>query len=133
MNSTPTGGGITRNITSYGDAGFSRYLRGAFLNAAGYDEQDLSRPVVGITNLTSDYNPCHRAMPELVDNVKRGVLEAGGLPLVFPTASLGETFLSPTSMLYRNMLALETEELVRAQPMDAVVMLGGCDKTVPAQ
>jgi dihydroxy-acid dehydratase len=126
-------GGITQNITSYGDAGFSRYLRGAFLSAAGYDEQDLARPVVGIANLASDYNPCHRAMPSLVDNVKRGVLEAGGLPFVFPTASLGESFLSPTSMLYRNLLALETEELVRAQPMDAVVLLGGCDKTVPAQ
>jgi len=133
VNGTGNGSGITRNITSYGDEGFSRYLRGAFLSAAGYDEQDLSRPVVGITNLASDYNPCHRAMPELIENVKRGILEAGGLPFVFPTTSLGETFLSPTAMLYRNMLALETEELVRAQPMDAVVMLGGCDKTVPAQ
>lgn len=125
--------GVNRNIVAYGDAGFSRYLRGAFLSAAGYDREDLSRPIVGITDTASDFNPCHRAMPAIVENVKRGVLEAGGLPFVFPTASLGESFMSPTTMLYRNMLALETEELVRAQPMDAVVMLGGCDKTVPAQ
>ena len=125
--------GAARNITSYGDEGFSRYLRGAFLAAAGYDQEDLSRPIIGITDLTSDFNPCHRALPSIIENVKRGVVEAGGLPFVFPTASLGESFMSPTTMLYRNMLALETEELVRAQPMDAVVMVGGCDKTVPAQ
>jgi dihydroxy-acid dehydratase len=133
MSTGDVGRGASRNITSYGDAGFSRYLRGAFLGAAGFDEQDLSRPIVGITDLTSDFNPCHRALPSIIENVKRGVLQAGGLPFVFPTASLGESFMSPTTMLYRNMLALETEELVRAQPMDAVVMLGGCDKTVPAQ
>jgi dihydroxy-acid dehydratase len=120
-------------LTSYGDLGFSKFLRGAFLAAAGYDPDDLERPVVGITNLESDFNPCHRNMPSLIDAVKRGVLEAGGLPFVFPTASLGETLLSPTSMLFRNLLAMETEELIAAQPMDAVVLLGGCDKTVPAQ
>jgi dihydroxy-acid dehydratase len=125
--------GVDRNLTSYGDPGFSRYLRRVFLAAAGYDRADLDRPVIGIAELTSDFNPCHRAMPDLVESVKRGVLEAGGLPLVFPTASLGETLLSPTSMLYRNLLAMETEELIRAQPMDSVVLLGGCDKTVPAQ
>jgi len=125
--------GVRRNLTSYGDAGFSRYLRGAFLAGAGFDAEDLTRPVIGIANLTSDYNPCHRLMPGLVDNVRRGVTEAGGLPFVFPTISLGESFLSPTSMLFRNLLAIDTEELIRAQPMDAVVLLGGCDKTVPAQ
>jgi len=125
--------GMSRNLSSYGDAGFSRYLRNAFLAAAGHDRDDLDKPIVGITDLSSDYNPCHRLMPGMVEHVKRGVLESGGLPFVFPTASLGESFLSPTSMLFRNLLALETEELVRAQPMDAVVLLGGCDKTVPAQ
>jgi dihydroxy-acid dehydratase len=125
--------GVYRGLTSYGDLGFSKFLRGAFLAAAGYDPDDLERPVVGITNLESDFNPCHRNMPSLIDAVKRGVLEAGGLPFVFPTASLGETLLSPTSMLFRNLLAMETEELIAAQPMDAVVLLGGCDKTVPAQ
>ena len=72
-------------------------------------------------------------MPQLVEAVKRGVLEAGGLPLVFPTLSLGEILLSPTAMLYRNLMAMETEEMIIAQPMDAVVLLGGCDKTLPAQ
>jgi dihydroxy-acid dehydratase len=125
--------GISRNLVSYGDAGFSRFLRNAFLAAAGYGTEELSRPVVGIADLSSDFNPCHRQMGELVENVKRGVLAAGGIPFVFPTTSLGESFLNPTAMLYRNMLAMETEELIRAQPMDAAVLLGGCDKTVPAQ
>jgi dihydroxy-acid dehydratase len=128
-----TPAGVYGGLTSYGDLGFSRFLRGAFLAAAGYDSSDLERPVVGITNLESDFNPCHRNMPSLIDAVRRGVLEAGGLPFVFPTSSLGETLLSPTSMLFRNLLAMETEELIAAQPMDAVVLLGGCDKTVPAQ
>ncbi len=125
--------GVRRNLTSYGDVGFSRYLRGAFLAGAGLDADDLSKPIVGIADLTSDYNPCHRLMPGLVDNVRRGIISSGGLPFVFPTISLGETFLHPTSMLFRNLLAIDTEELIRAQPMDAVVLLGGCDKTVPAQ
>ena len=125
--------GIDRSLTSYGDAGFSRYLRAAFLAGAGFDAEDLDRPIVGIADLSSDYNPCHRLMPGLVANVKRGVTEAGGVPFVFPTISLGEAFTHPTSMLFRNLLAIDTEELIRAQPMDAVVLLGGCDKTVPAQ
>lgn len=125
--------GIYRSLTSYGDEGFSRYLRKAFLAGAGYDSADLDRPIIGIANLYSDYNPCHRLMPAMVENVRRGVLEAGGLPMVFPTMSLHESFSAPTSMFLRNLLAIETEELIRAQPMDAVVLLGGCDKTVPAQ
>jgi len=124
---------IDRNLTSYADAGFSRYLRRAFLASAGFDRVDLDRPIVGIADTSSDYTTCHRDMPGIVQAVKRGVLETGALPLVFPTASLAEILLSPTSMLYRNLLAMETEEMIRAQPMDAVVLLGGCDKTVPAQ
>ncbi|HEX6515725.1 MAG TPA: dihydroxy-acid dehydratase [Nocardioidaceae bacterium] len=122
-----------RAVTSYGDEGFSGFLRGAFLAGSGRDREDLSRPVVGIVDTRSDFNPCHRQLPQIVESVKQGVLEAGGLPMVFPTISLGEILLSPTSMLYRNLLAMETEEMVGAQPMDAVVLLGGCDKTVPAQ
>ena len=125
--------GITGKLTSYGDSGFSAYLRRAFLAGAGYDREDLDRPVIGVVNLASDYNPCHRLLPSVIDNVKRGITEAGGLPFVFPTISLGETFLNPTSMLYRNLAAIDTEEMIRAQPMDAVVLIGGCDKTVPAQ
>ena len=122
-----------RGLTSYGDEGFSAFLRGAFLAGMGSDPEDLDRPMIGIVDTSSDYNPCHRQMPQMVDHVKRGVLEAGGLPMVFPTISLGEILISPTSMLFRNLLAMETEEMVDAQPMDAVVLLGGCDKTVPAQ
>ena len=128
-----TARGVDRNLTNYADAGFSRYLRRAFLASAGYDEGDLERPVIGVIDTSSDYNTCHRDMPQLVEAVKRGVLEAGGLPMVFPTISLGEILLSPTAMLYRNLMAMETEEMIRAQPMDAVVLLGGCDKTLPAQ
>jgi dihydroxy-acid dehydratase len=125
--------GMDRNLTSYGDPGFSRFLRRAFLASAGYDAVDLERPVIGIVDTRSDYNPCHREMPELVKAVKRGVLEAGGLPFAFPTVSLHEILISPTAMYYRNLAALDTEEMIRAYPMDAVVLLGGCDKTLPAQ
>jgi dihydroxy-acid dehydratase len=131
--SDPQRRGVNRNLTSYGDPAFSRYLRRAFLASAGFDREDLDRPVVGIADTSSDYTTCHRQMPEVVEAIRRGVLEAGGLPLVFPTASLGEILISPTSMLYRNLLAMETEEMIRSQPMDAVVLVGGCDKTVPAQ
>jgi dihydroxy-acid dehydratase len=125
--------GTDRSLTSYGDPGFSRFLRGAFLSAAGFDRDDLNRPIIGIADLRSDFNPCHKRLPDIIEQVKRGVLQAGGLPMVFPTISLGETLLSPTSMLFRNLLAMETEEMIRAQPMDAVILIGGCDKTVPAQ
>ena len=125
--------GVDRGLTSYGDAGFSRFLRRAFLASAGLDTEDLERPVVGIVNTTSDYTTCHRDMPQLVEAVKRGVLEAGGLPFVFPAMSLGEILVNPTSMMFRNLMAMEVEEQIKYQPMDAVVLLGGCDKTVPAE
>ena len=125
--------GVDGGLTSYGDAGFSRFLRRAFLASAGFDADDLDRPVVGIADTSSDYTTCHREMPQLVAAVKRGVSQAGGLPLVFPSMSLPEILLNPTSMLFRNLAAMETEEMLRAQPMDAVVLVGGCDKTVPAQ
>jgi len=125
--------GFGRNLASYGDSEFSQYIRRAFLSSAGYDREDCDRPVVGIVDTSSDYNTCHREMPQMVEAVKRGVLEAGGLPMVFPTISLHEINTFPTTMLYRNLAAMDTEEMVRAQPMDAVVLLGGCDKTVPAQ
>ncbi|MDE2729619.1 MAG: dihydroxy-acid dehydratase [Gemmatimonadota bacterium] len=125
--------GIDRNLTRYGDTEFSRYLRRAFLSSAGYDGEDLNRPIIGIADTSSDYNTCHRDMPALVEGVRRGIAQAGGLALVFPTISLAETLLSPTSMLFRNLMAMGTEEMIRSQPMDGVVLLGGCDKTVPAQ
>jgi len=125
--------GLARGLTNYGDADFSLYLRRTFAKAAGYSNEMASRPVVGIAQSASGFNPCHRNFPELVDAIKRGVLAAGGLPLDFPTISLGETFLNPTSMKFRNLMAMDIEEMIRAQPMDSVVLLGGCDKSVPAQ
>jgi dihydroxy-acid dehydratase len=125
--------GIARGLTNYGDPAFSLYLRRSFAKSMGYSSEMLERPVVGIADSKSGFNNCHRHFPELIDAVKRGVLAAGGLPLEFPTVSLGEVFLSPTSMMFRNLMSMDVEEMIRAQPMDAVVLLGGCDKTVPAQ
>src|SRR3954465_865895 len=125
--------GLEKGLTSYGDRGFSLFLRKAFIKGAGYTDDALARPVIGIVNTGSSYNPCHGNMPQLLEAVKRGVMLAGGLPMDFPTISLHESFAAPTSMYLRNLMAMDTEELVRAQPMDAVVLIGGCDKTVPAQ
>src|SRR5918997_3129416 len=125
--------GLSGGLTNYGDPDFALYLRRSFARSMGYSTDMLSRPVVGIATSASGFNNCHRLMPELVDAVKRGVLAAGGLPLDFPTISLGEVFLNPTSMMFRNLMSIDVEEMIRAQPMDAVVLVGGCDKTVPAQ
>ncbi|MBT3533843.1 MAG: dihydroxy-acid dehydratase, partial [Rhodospirillaceae bacterium] len=125
--------GLSRGLTNYGDKDFSLYLRRSFAKSMGYSDEMLARPIVGIINTASGYNNCHRGLPELVAAVKRGVLAQGGLPIDFPTISLGEVFLNPTSLMFRNLMAMDTEEMIRAQPMDAVVMVGGCDKTVPAQ
>jgi len=125
--------GLARGLTNYGDAGFSLYLRRSFAKSMGYSGEMLARPVVGIADSKSGFNNCHRHFPELIDAVKRGVLAAGGLPIEFPTVSLGEVFLHPTSMMFRNLMSIDVEEMIRAQPMDAVVLVGGCDKTVPAQ
>ena len=125
--------GLSVGLTNYGDPDFALYLRRSFARSMGYSLDMLSRPVIGIADTHSGFNNCHRGVPELVEAVKRGVLAAGGLPLVFPTISLGEVFLSPTSLMFRNLMAIDTEEMIRAQPMDAVVLIGGCDKTVPAQ
>jgi dihydroxy-acid dehydratase len=125
--------GLGRGLTNYGDAGFSLYLRRSFAKSMGYSDEMLARPVVGIADSKSGFNNCHRHFPELIEAVKRGVLAAGGLPIEFPTVSLGEVFLSPTSMMFRNLMSIDVEEMIRAQPMDAVVLVGGCDKTVPAQ
>ncbi|MGA7487644.1 MAG: dihydroxy-acid dehydratase [Xanthobacteraceae bacterium] len=125
--------GLEHGLTNYGDRDFSLYLRRSFAQSMGYSRAALARPVVGIAYTASGFNNCHRHFPELLDAVKRGVLAAGALPIEFPTISLGEVFLSPTSLKYRNLMSIDTEEMVRAQPMDAVVLMGGCDKTVPAQ
>lgn len=125
--------GLRKGLTSYGDAEFSLFLRKAFIKAMGYSDDALARPIIGVTNTYSDYNPCHGNVPDLIESVKRGVMLAGGLPMVFPTISIHESFAHPTSMFLRNLMAMDTEEMVRAQPMDSVVVIGGCDKTLPAQ
>lgn len=125
--------GLRKGLTAYGDAGFSLFLRKAFIKAAGYSDDALDRPIVGITNTYSDYNPCHGNVPQILEAVKRGVMLSGAMPFVFPTISIAESFAHPTSMYLRNLMAMETEEMIRAQPMDAVVVIGGCDKTLPAQ
>src|SRR5437764_1333920 len=125
--------GLRKGLTSYGDAGFSLFLRKAFIKAMGYSDDALNRPIVGITNTYSDYNPCHGNVPQIIEAVKRGVMLNGAMPMVFPTISIAESFAFPTSMYLRNLMAMDTEEIIRAQPMDAVVVIGGCDKTLPAQ
>src|SRR3979409_326648 len=125
--------GLGRGLTNYGDPDFALYLRRSFARSMGYSTDLLARPVIGIADTSSGFNNCHRHFPERIEAVKRGVLAMGGLPLTFPTISLGEVFLSPTSLMFRNLMAMDTEEMIRAQPMDAVVLVGGCDKTVPAQ
>lgn len=125
--------GMSKGLTNYGDRGFSLFLRKAFIKGAGYTDSALERPVIGITNTGSAFNPCHGNMPQLIEAVKRGIMLAGGLPMDFPTISVHESFSQPTSMYLRNLMSMDTEEMLRAQPMDAVVLIGGCDKTVPAQ
>src|SRR4051812_40362861 len=124
---------MRKGLTSYGDADFSLFLRKAFIKAMGLSDDALARPVVGIANTFSDYNACHGNVPKLVEAIKRGVMLAGALPMEFPTISIHESFAAPTSMFLRNLMAMDTEEMIRAQPMDAVVLIGGCDKTGPAQ
>ncbi|MCE2798963.1 MAG: dihydroxy-acid dehydratase [Planctomycetaceae bacterium] len=99
----------------------------------GLDDQDFeNKPIVGVLNTWSEMNTCHSHFRERVQEVKRGVLQAGGFPVEIPVMSLGEMLMKPTTMLYRNLLAMETEEVLRCHPIDAAVLMGGCDKTVPA-
>jgi dihydroxy-acid dehydratase len=124
--------GMRKGLTAYGDEGFSLFLRKAFVKAMGYTDEALDRPIVGITNTFSGFNACHRNVPELIEAVKRGVMLAGGLPVEFPVITLHESFAHPTSMYLRNLMSVDTEEMIRGQPVDSVVLIGGCDKTVPA-
>lgn len=130
MQDKPTG--MRAGLANYGDAEFSLFLRKAFIKAMGYSDEALDRPIIGITNTFSGYNACHRNVPEMIEAMKRGVMLAGGLPVEFPVISMHESFSHPTSMFLRNLMAMDVEEMIRAQPMDAVILIGGCDKTVPA-
>ncbi len=125
--------GIKQNLTNYGDLGFSTFLRKSFIKGLGYSDAMLDKHIVGIINTFSNYNSCHGNVPELIQSVRAGVLAKGAIPLEFPTISVHEAFTYPTSMYLRNLMAMDTEEMIRAQPMDSCVLIGGCDKTVPAQ
>ncbi|HEY8477314.1 MAG TPA: IlvD/Edd family dehydratase [Chloroflexota bacterium] len=116
----------------FGDPDMMGFVRRAFMKGTGLTQHDLERPVVGICNTWSELNPCNSHLRQVAEAVKRGVWQAGGLPLEFPVISLNEFYISPTTMLYRNLLAMDAEEMITAQPIDAVVLLGGCDKTTPA-
>ncbi len=124
--------GLGSRLTEYGDREFALYMRRAFAQSMGFSKEALGKPIVGIVNTYSEFNNCHRGFRELSEAVKRGVWQAGGLPLEFPVTSLGEIFTSPTAMLVRNLMAMDVEVMLRAQPIDAAVLMGGCDKTVPA-
>ncbi|KAL8382346.1 hypothetical protein RB595_006233 [Gaeumannomyces hyphopodioides] len=128
-----TNRGLRQGLPGYGDPHFALFLRKAFIKALGYSDDALSRPIVGIINTYSALNPCHANVPQLIEAAKRGVHLSGGLAVEFPTISVHESFASPTSMFLRNLMAMDTEEMIRCQPVDAVVAVGGCDKTVPAQ
>lgn len=122
----------SRSQEFFNDDGAAGLIHRAFTQAMGFDDEDIQRPIIGICNTYSELNNCNAHLRTIAEAVKRGVLQAGGLPLEFPTISLGETFLSPTSMLYRNLAAMDTEEMIRGNPIDGVVLLTNCDKTTPA-
>ncbi|MBQ0986672.1 dihydroxy-acid dehydratase [Streptomyces sp. F63] len=122
-----------RSHAWYGTGGLRAFSHRARTRQLGYlPEEHLGKPVVAVLNTWSDINPCHQHLRERAGAVKRGVWQAGGFPLEFPVATLSETFQKPTPMLYRNLLAMETEELLRSYPVDGAVLMGGCDKTTPA-
>jgi dihydroxy-acid dehydratase len=123
-----------RSARWFGNADLAGFIHRASIHAEGISRAALAnRPVVGICNSWSELVNCNLHFRQLAESVKRGVLMAGGLPLEFPTISLGENLMKPSSMLFRNLMAMDVEESIRAYPFDAVVLLGGCDKTVPAQ
>src|SRR5437660_6445258 len=124
--------GLSTRLTEYGDRDFAAWLRRSFARSLGLSDDALGKPVVGIVNTSSDFSPCHRGLRDLVEAVKRGVWQAGALPMAFPTISLGEMYTNPSAMMLRNLMALDVEVMLTAQPLDAAVLVGGCDKTMPA-
>src|SRR6476619_2863755 len=125
--------GLRSRLAQYGDEEFALFLRRGFLKGAGFTDDALERPIVGVLSTASDFNPCHATAARVAEAVSRGVRMAGALPFVFPTISLHEAFSFPTSMLLRNLMAMDVEEMIKALPLDAVVLIGGCDKTIPAE
>src|SRR5262249_40136801 len=116
--------GLRSRLAQYGDEEFAFFLRRGFLKGAGFTDDALDRPIVGVLSTASDFNPCHRTAPQLAEAIARGVRLAGGLPFVFPTISIHEAFSFPTSMLLRNLMSMDVEEMVKALPLDSVVLIG---------
>jgi dihydroxy-acid dehydratase len=127
------GAGKRKGEAYFSDEGLWGFIHRSFTKSMGYTEEDLEKPVIGICNTFSELNKCHSHFKELAEYVKRGVWQAGGLPMEFPTISIGEPYVKPTTMLLRNLMAMDTEEMIKAHPLDGVVLIGGCDKTIPAQ
>src|ERR1700737_4935483 len=123
-----------RSAASYGKLDRDGFIHRSWMKSEGLpDDVFDGRPVIGICNTWSELTPCKAHLRDIAEHVKRGGGETGGLPLEFPAMSLGETQMRPTAMLFRNLLAMEVEESIRGNPIDAVVLLGGCDKTTPGQ
>ena len=123
-----------RSHNCYGRKDKDGFIHRSWMKSEGLPADVFDgRPVIGICNTWSELTPCNAGLRDVAEYVKRGVWEAGGLPLEFPAMSLGETQMRPTAMLFRNLLAMEVEESIRGNPIDAVVLLGGCDKTTPGQ
>jgi len=123
-----------RSSRSYGPRDKDGFIHRSWMKSQGFPPDVFDgRPVIGICNTWSELTPCNAGLRDVTEHVKRGVWEAGGLPLEFPAMSLGETQMRPTAMLFRNLVAMEVEESIRGNPIDAVVLLGGCDKTTPGQ
>ena len=110
---TKKNSGMYKNLTNYGDSEFSIFLRKAFIKGMGYSEEMLNKPIIGITNTYSDYNPCHGNVSDLIKSVKAGILSSGAIPLEFPTISIHESFAYPTSMYLRNLMSIDTEEMMK--------------------
>ena len=117
----------------FGDPGKMGFVHRSWLRNQGYpDDYFRGKPVIGICNTWSELTPCNGHLRDFAEIVKRGVIEAGGFPLEFPVTSLGETIMKPTTMLFRNLASMDVEESIRANPLDGVVLLTGCDKTTPS-
>jgi dihydroxyacid dehydratase/phosphogluconate dehydratase len=126
--------GRLRSSRWFGGDDLAGFIHRASIHAEGISRSALTgRPVIGICSSWSELVNCNLHFRALAESVKRGVLLAGGLPLEFPTISLGENLMKPTAMLFRNLMSMDVEECIRAYPLDAVVLLAGCDKTIPAQ
>src|ERR1700749_567764 len=125
--------GLRSRLAQYGDEEFALFLRRGFLKGAGFTDEALDRPIVGILSTAPDFNPCHKTAPQGAEAISRGVRMAGALPFVFPTVSLHEALSYPTSMLLRNLMAMDVEEMIKPLPLAAVVLIGGCEKTIPAE